>query len=200
MGQVRPLWTPSEHRIREANLTKFLAFVNQKYGLTIKSYPELHRWSVDKVSDFWSAIWDYTGIVCSRRFDTVVDDLAKFPGARWFSGARLNFAENLLRQRDETIALVSRTEEGRLSQTSYSDLFQRVGNLGNALRKMGIAPGDRVAGYLPNIEETAIAMLAATSIGAVWACCGAELGRAAVWDGCGRVEPTKMLPADALKD
>ncbi|TMI68338.1 acetoacetate--CoA ligase, partial [Candidatus Bathyarchaeota archaeon] len=85
---------------------------------------------VDKVSDFWSAIWDYTGIVCSRRFETVVDDLAKFPGARWFSGARLNFAQNLLRQRDETIALVSRTEEGRLSQTSYSDLFRRVGSLG----------------------------------------------------------------------
>src|SRR5437899_1342916 len=196
MGQVRPLWTPSEHRIREANLTKFLAFVNQKYGLTIKSYPDLHRWSVDKVSDFWSAIWEYTGIVCSHRFDTVVDDLVKFPGAKWFSGARLNFAENLLRKRDETIALVSRTEEGRLSQTSYSDLFQRVGSLGNALRKMGIAPGDRVAGYMPNIEETAIAMLAATSIGAVWACCGAELGSGAVLDRLGQVEPKVLFAAD----
>ena len=193
---MRPLWTPSEDRIRETNLTKFLAFVNQKYGLTVKSYPELHRWSVDKVSDFWSAIWDYTGIVCSRRFDTVVDDLAKFPGAGWFSGARLNFAENLLRQRDETIALVSRTEEGRLSQTSYSDLFQRVGSLGNALRKIGIVPGDRVAGYMPNIEETAIAMLAATSIGAVWACCGAELGSAAVLDRLGQVEPKVLFAAD----
>ncbi|TMI72886.1 acetoacetate--CoA ligase, partial [Candidatus Bathyarchaeota archaeon] len=129
VAQLRPLWTPSEDRIRKANLTKFIAFVNQKYRLKIKSYSELHRWSVDKASDFWSAIWDYTGIVYSRRFDTVVDDLAKFPGARWFSGARLNFAQNLLRQRDETIALVSRTEEGRLSQTSYSDLFQRVGSL-----------------------------------------------------------------------
>jgi len=193
---VRPLWTPSEDRIREANLTNFLAFVNQKYRLKIKSYPELHRWSVDEVSNFWSAIWDYTGIVCSRRFDTVVDDLVKFPGAKWFSGARLNFAENLLRQRDETIALVSRTEEGRLSQTSYSDLFQRVGSLGNALRKIGIVPGDRVAGYMPNIEETAIAMLAATSIGAVWACCGAELGSAAVLDRLGQVEPKVLFAAD----
>ena len=196
VAQLRPLWTPSEDRIREANLTNFLAFVNQKYRLKIKSYPELHRWSVDKVSDFWSAIWDYTGIVCSRRFETVVDDLAKFPGARWFSGARLNFAENLLRQRDETIALVSRTEEGRLSQTSYSDLFRRVGSLGNALRKIGIVPGDRVAGYMPNIEETVIAMLAATSIGAVWACCGAELGSAAVLDRLGQVEPKVLFAAD----
>ena len=196
VAQLRPLWTPSEDRIREANLTNFLAFVNQKYRLKIKSYPELHRWSVDKVSDFWSAIWDYTGIVCSRRFETVVDDLAKFPGARWFSGARLNFAQNLLRQRDETIALVSRTEEGRLSPTSYSDLFRRVGSLGNALRKIGIVPGDRVAGYMPNIEETVIAMLAATSIGAVWACCGAELGSAAVLDRLGQVEPKVLFAAD----
>jgi len=196
VAQVRPLWTPSEERIREANLTNFLAFVNQKYRLKIKSYPELHRWSVDEVSDFWSAIWDYTGIVCSRRFDTVVDDLVKFPGAKWFSGARLNFAENLLRQRDETIALVSRTEEGRLSQTSYSDLFQRVGSLGNYLRKMGIVPGDRVAGYMPNIEETAIAMLAASSVGAVWACCGAELGSGAVLDRLGQVEPKVLFAAD----
>jgi len=193
---VRPLWIPSEDRIREANLTKFLAFVNRKYRLKIKSYPDLHRWSVDKVSDFWSAIWDYTGIVCSRRFETVVDDLAKFPGAKWFSGARLNFAENLLRQRDEKIAVVSRTEVGRLSQTTYSDLFQKVRSLGNALRKSGIAPGDRVAGYMPNIGNTAIAMLAATSIGAVWACCGAELGSGAVLDRLGQVEPKVLFAAD----
>jgi len=193
---VRPLWTPSEDRIREANLTKFLAFVNREYRLNIKSYPELHRWSVDKVSDFWSAIWDYTGIVCSRRFETVVDDLAEFPGAKWFPGARLNFAENFLKHRDEKIALVGRTEEGRLSQTTYSDLFQRVGSLGNALRNSGIAPGDRVAGYMPNIEETAIAMLAATSIGAVWACCGAELGSGAVLDRLGQVEPKVLFAAD----
>ena len=193
---MRPLWIPSEDRIREANLTKFLAFVNRKYRLKIKSYPDLHRWSVDKVSDFWSAIWDYTGIVCSRRFETVVDDLAKFPGAKWFSGARLNFAENLLRQRDEKIAVVSRTEVGRLSQTTYSDLFQKVRSLGNALRKSGIAPGDRVAGYMPNIGNTAIAMLAATSIGAVWACCGAELGSGAVLDRLGQVEPKVLFAAD----
>ncbi len=196
MPQVRPLWVPSEDRSREANLTKFLAFVNGKYLLKIKSYPELHRWSVDRVSDFWSAIWDYTGVVCSRRFETVVDDLAKFPGAKWFLGARLNFAENLLRQRDEKVALVSRTEEGRLSQTTYSDLFQRVGSLGNALRKIGVLPGDRVAGYMPNIQETVVAMLAATSIGAVWACCGTELGSGAVLDRLVQIGPKVLFAAD----
>ena len=196
MVQARPLWTPSEERIREANLTKFLALVNEKYQLKIKSYPELHRWSVDEVSDFWSTVWDYTGIVSSRRFEKVVDDLGKFPGAKWFPGARLNFAENLLRHRDDSVALVSRTEEGRLSQTTYSDLYQKVGNLANALRKMGVLPGDRVAGYMPNIQETAIAMLAATSIGAIWACCGAELGSGAVLDRLGQVEPKVLFAAD----
>jgi acetoacetyl-CoA synthetase len=194
--QARPLWTPSEERIREANLTKFLALVNQKYELKIKSYPELHRWSVDNVSDFWSTVWDYTGIVSSRRFEKVVDDLGKFPGAKWFPGARLNFAQNLLKPRDDSVALVSRTEEGRLSQTTYSDLYRRVGNLANALRKIGVLPGDRVAGYMPNIQETAVAMLAATSIGAVWACCGAELGSGAVLDRLGQVEPKVLFAAD----
>ena len=196
MAQVRPLWIPSEDRVREANLTKFLAFVNQKYGLKIKSYPVLHRWSVDKASDFWSAVWEFTGVISSRRFDKVVDDLSKFPGAKWFPGARLNFAENLLRHRNERVALVSRSEEGRVSQTTYSSLYQRVGSIGNALRKIGVVPGDRVAGYMPNLEETAVAMLAATSIGAVWACCGAELGAAAVLDRLGQIEPKVLFTAD----
>src|SRR2546425_9832 len=196
MGQVRPLWTPSGDRIREANLTKFLAFVNQKYGLMIKSYPELHRWSVEKISDFWSAVWDYTGIVSSRRFDVVVDDFNKFPGAKWFPGARLNFAENLLRHRDETVALLSRTEEGRTSQTTHSELYKKAGGLASALRKIGVVPGDRVGGYMPNLQETAIAMLAATSVGAVWACCGAELGSGAVLDRLGQIEPKVLFAAD----
>jgi acetoacetyl-CoA synthetase len=191
--QARPLWTPSEERIREANLTKFLALVNEKYQLKIKSYTELHGWSVDKVSDFWSTVWDYTGILSSRRFEKVVDELGRFPGAKWFPGARLNFAENLLRHRDDSVALVSRTEEGRLSQTTYSDLYQRVGSLANALRKIGVQQGDRVAGYMPNIQETAVAMLAATSIGAVWVCCGAELGSGAVLDRFGQVEPQVLF-------
>jgi len=193
---VRPLWIPSKDRIQEANLTKFIALVNKKYGLKIRSYTELHKWSVDKVSDFWSAAWDFTGIISSRRFDRVVDDISKFPGAKWFPGARLNFAENLLRHRDERVALVARSEEGRVSEITHSDLYQKVGSIGNALRKIGVLPGDRVAGYMPNVQETAIAMLAATSIGAVWACCGAELGSGAVLDRLGQIEPKVLFAAN----
>ncbi len=196
MAQVRPLWTPSEDRVREANLTRFLEVANQKYGLKIKSYSELHRWSVSSVSDFWSVVWDYTGIIASRRFDQVVDDINKFPGAKWFPGARLNFAENLLKHKDEGIALVSRTEAGPYAQTTYSNLRRKVGSLANALRSIGVLPGDRVAGYMPNIQETTVAMLAATSIGGVWACCGAELGSGAVLDRLGQIEPKVLFAAD----
>jgi acetoacetyl-CoA synthetase len=196
MTQVRPLWTPSEDTVREANLTKFLAFVNQRYGLKIRSYSELHRWSVGNISDFWSAVWDHTDIIASRRFDKVVDDITMFPGAKWFPGARLNFAENLLRHKDEGIALVSRSEEGRLAHTTYSDLSRKVGNLANALQDLGVSSGDRVVGYMPNIQETVIAMLAATSIGAVWACCGTELGSGAVMDRLGQIEPKVLFATD----
>jgi len=192
----RPLWIPSEEQVKEANLTHFISLVNGKYSTRIQSYEELYRWSIEKVADFWSAMWDYAGIICSHSYDKVVDDLARFPGASWFPGARLNFAENLLRFRDERTAFVARTEAGVTSRLAYSDLYQKVGRLAGWLRERGVRPGDRVAGYLPNVAEVPIAMLAATSIGAVWACCGAELGPNAVLDRLGQVKPKVLIAAD----
>jgi acetoacetyl-CoA synthetase len=141
-------------------------------------------------------MWEYAGIISSKKFETVVDDLGKFPGAKWFSGARLNFAENLLRFRDERIALISRSEGRERSSLTYSDLYRKVGRVANSLRETGVRAGDRVGGYLPNIEEAAIAMLAATSIGAVWACCGAELGSGAVLDRLGQIKPKVLFAID----
>ena len=192
----KPLWIPSGERVRQANLTRFLAFVNKKYRLSLGSYLELYRWSVEKPTEFWSAMWDYAGIISSKKFEAVVDDLDKFPGANWFSGARLNFAENLLRFRDERIALISRSEGRERSSLTYSDLYRKVGRVANGLRETGVRAGARVGGYLPNIEEAAIAMLAATSIGAVWACCGAELGSGAVLDRLGQIKPKVLFAVD----
>ena len=141
-------------------------------------------------------MWDYAGIICSHSYDKVVDDFARFPGASWFPGARLNFAENLLRFRDERTAFVARTEAGVTSRLAYSDLYRNVGRLAGWLRERGVRPGDRVAGYLPNVVETAIAMLAATSLGAVWACCGAELGPNAVLDRLSQIRPKVLFAAD----
>jgi len=182
--------------VKGANLTQFIAFVNHKYGLKVRSYSELYRWSIEKVSDFWSAVWDYAGIVSSRRYDRIVDDMGRFPGAKWFLGARLNFAENLLRHRDDRVAFISRTETDDSSRVTYSDLYRKVARVADSLREMGVHPGDRVAGYLPNIPEAAIAMLAATSVGAVWACCGAELGARAVLDRLGQIGPRVLFAAD----
>ncbi|TMI51392.1 acetoacetate--CoA ligase, partial [Candidatus Bathyarchaeota archaeon] len=192
----KPLWVPSGERVKQANLTRFLAFVNMKHSLSLGSYSELYRWSVEKPTEFWPAMWEYAGIISSKKFEAVVDDLAKFPGAKWFSGARLNFAENLLRFRDERIALISRSEGRKRSSLTYSDLYRRVTRVANGLRETGVKAGDRVGGYLPNIKEAAIAMLAATSIGAVWACCGAELGSGAILDRLGQVKPKVLFAVD----
>src|SRR5256712_5652328 len=169
--------------------------VNESYNLRIRSYPELYRWSVDKISDFWSAVWQYSGIRSSRKYEKVVDDLTKFPGAKWFQEARLNFAENLLRYNDG-VAFISRDENGPSSRLTYSALRREVGRVADWLREIGVLPGDRVAGYLPNITEAAIAMLGTTSMGAIWACCGAELGPTAVLDRLGQLQPRVLFTAD----
>ena len=191
-----PLWIPSAERAGQANLTCFLEFVGRRHGLKFASYQELHKWSVERTADFWAAVWDFTGIVYSSRFDKVVDNINKFPGAEWFLGARLNFAENLLRHRGQRIALVSRPEGQPRSQLTFAELYTRVGRLAEGLLKLGVRQGDRVAGYLSNVPETTIAMLAATSIGAVWACCGAELGPQAVLDRLGQVRPKVLFAVD----
>ncbi len=193
---MKPLWTPPKESVREANLTQFIAFVSNKQGFAAQSYSDLYRWSIENISDFWSAVWDYVGIVCSRRFDKVVDNIDRFPGASWFPGARLNFAENLLRHRDEKAAIVSRSEKGDRSLLTHSDLYWEVGRVANSLRDMGVRSGDRVAGYLPNIKEAAITMLAATSLGALWASCGAELGAGAARDRLGQIEPKILVAVD----
>ena len=194
-----PLWTPSEKRLRGANISHFIGIVNQKYNLNFKKYSELYDWSVYKVSDFWAAIWDYAGIICSKPYDKVVDDLDKFPGAKWFSGAKLNFAENLLRHKDKKVAIISRSENDERSELTYSDLYSEVGSLAQSMRKMGIRAGDRVAGYISNVTEAAIAMLATTSIGALWTCCGAEIGPEAALDRIGQVQPRLLFGVDGYQ-
>jgi len=190
------LWQPSEERIKQANMTKFIDFVNKKYGLGINSYFQLYQWSIENIPDFWAAMWEFGGIKASRGYDKVVDDLNKFPGARWFIGARLNFAENLLRYKDNHAAFIFKGETQKSARMTYAEVYNSVARLAKSLREIGIAPGDRVCAYMPNLIETAIAMLAATSIGATWASCGAELGTQAALDRLGQIEPKVLFTAD----
>jgi len=189
----KPLWTPSGDKIKNANVTRFIEFVNKKHGKSFKLFKELYQWSVDSIPDFWAAVWEFVGIKASKGYDQVVDDLKKFPGAKWFPVAKLNFAENLLRFRDDRLAFIFRGETKISDKMTYAELYATVGRLAKSLREIGVSPGDRVAGYMPNLMETAIAMLAATSVGAVWSSCATDIGAQAALDRLGQIEPKVLF-------
>ncbi|HCO43362.1 MAG TPA: acetoacetate--CoA ligase, partial [Gammaproteobacteria bacterium] len=179
-----PLWQPSAQRIADANLSAFIA--RYRPGA---DYARLYEWSVAQPAAFWQAVWAFCGIVHHAPPRAVLEDADRMPGARWFAGATLNFAENLLRWRDDHPALVFRDETGTRRELSYAQLAAQVGALTAALRAFGVQPGDRVAGYLPNIPEAMVAMLAAASVGAVWSSCSPDFGAGAVLDRFGQIGP-----------
>ncbi|MFU8796683.1 MAG: acetoacetate--CoA ligase, partial [Dehalococcoidia bacterium] len=191
-----PLWQPSEERKRQAAMTGFMSLVNDRHGTRISSHRDLYDWSVSNIPDFWAAVWDFVGVRASRRYDAVVDDETRMPGARWFIGAKLNFAENLLRYCDARTAFVFRGETQKTVRMSYAGLHDAVARLARSLRDMGLKPGDRVAAYMPNMIETAVAMLASTSIGAVWASCATDIGAGAAIERFGQIEPKVLFTAD----
>ena len=196
MARKVPLWEPSAERKRNANLTRFIQQVNQRFGKNISSYHDLHQWSVDNIPDFWALMWDFAGIRASQGYERVVEDLTRFPGTRWFPGSRLNFAENLLRYRDDRVAFVFKGETQKSRRMTYAELYTYVARLARALRDAGVAPGDRVAGYMPNLIETVAGMLAATSVGAVWSSCATDIGSQAALDRLGQIEPKVLFTVD----
>ncbi|HMK65470.1 MAG TPA: acetoacetate--CoA ligase, partial [Thermodesulfobacteriota bacterium] len=191
-----PLWEPSAALIKQANMTRFMHFVNRKYGKDFQDYPSLYNWSIDQISDFWAAMWEFAEIKTSRSYEKVVDDSTKMPGAHWFVGAQLNFAENLLRYRDDRVALVFKGEGREPQKITYKELYARVAAVAKALRASGVTTGDRVVGFMPNMMETVIAMLGATSLGAVWSSCSPDFGIKGVLDRFGQIEPKVLFTAD----
>ncbi len=191
------LWKPSEERIKSTNIYKFMQTVNEKYGKNFSNYDEMYEWSITEIPTFWATIWEYGGIISSEPYTEVVDDYKKLPGARWFKGAKLNFAENLLRFRDDKPALTFRGEGWEKSRTiTYAELYNLVAKCAKSLRDMGIKPGDRVAGFMPNMIETVVAMLATTSIGAIWSSCSPDFGIKGVLDRFGQIEPRVLFTAN----
>ncbi|MGB5911387.1 MAG: acetoacetate--CoA ligase [Promethearchaeia archaeon] len=195
-GERKKLWEPSADWIKNAEATHFIDFVNKNYGQNIKGGKELYKWSVESIPDFWAAMWDFAGIIASKKYEKVVEDLNTFPGTKWFPGARLNFAENLLKYKDDQLAFVFQGETKVFKQITFKELNKTVARMAKSLKDIGVKVGDRVVSYIPNLIETPTAMLAATAIGAVWASCGAELQPSAVIDRFSQIKPKVLFTVD----
>ena len=190
-----PLWEPSPERIERARLTHFRRMVEARSHQTFITCQDFHRFSIEHLEDFWAAFWEFADVI-GERGNTIAADLDKMPGARFFPDARLNFAQNLLRRRDDEPAIIFRGED-RVEQTmSHAELYDAVSRFAQALTGMGVAEGDRVAGYLPNLPETIVAALATASIGAVWSSASPDFGAQGVIDRFGQIEPKVLVSAD----
>ncbi|MBU4194838.1 MAG: acetoacetate--CoA ligase, partial [Actinobacteria bacterium] len=190
------LWKPSEERVKSSNMYRFIQYVNRRFDKDFSDYDELYQWSIDNIPDFWAATWDFVDIKASSGYEEVIDDVGKMPGASWFAGARLNFAENLLRFRDDQVALIFKGEGRDTVRMTYAELYDQVARVAKSLRDAGVKKGDRVAGFMPNMPQTVVAMLAATSMGAVWSSCSPDFGIKGVLDRFGQIKPRILFVAD----
>ena len=190
------LWKPTEEQIKKSNMYRFMTFINKTHNQNFTEYESLYDWSVENIADFWAAFWEFADIIHTKPYDAVVDDANKMPGAEWFKGARLNFAENLLRYRDDRVALIFKGEDQPSTRITYAQLYDEVARLAKSLRELGIQPGDRVVGFMPNMPESIIAMLAATSMGATWSSCSPDFGIKGVLDRFGQIKPRVLFTAN----
>jgi len=193
------LWTPSPEWIARSNLTAYMHWLKERRGLAFASYKELHRWSVEHLEDFWASQWEYFRIEASTPYERVLGR-REMPGAEWFPGARLNYAQHALRhERPGADAVLHLSERTPLTGLSWADLAARVRVLATQLRKLGIKPGDRIAAYLPNTPEALVAMLATTSIGAIWTSCGPDFGTRGVLDRFTQLAPRILFCVDGYQ-
>ncbi|MBT5096868.1 MAG: acetoacetate--CoA ligase [Candidatus Marinimicrobia bacterium] len=190
------LWKPSKDQINSSQLEAFRLQVNSRFNLKIENYSELHSWSISNINDFWKAIWGFMAIKCSSNYNQVVDDENKMPGAKWFDGLLFNFAENLLRIKSDKAAIIFQSENADSKIISYNELYDEVEKVASTLRKMGINNGDRIVGIMPNLPETVIAMLATTSIGAIWSSCSPDFGTQGILDRFTQINPKIIFASD----
>jgi len=193
---MQALWQPSAEQIDNSHMRRFQQQLESNLNLSFGDYEQLHRWSIDSPEQFWEQLWHYTDIRSSQPYTSVLKHGDRFPGAQWFEGAKLNFAENLLRNRSDKTAIVARLENGARRTLSYRELYTQVAQLAAALRSSGVAAGDRVAGFMPNVPETIVAMLATSSIGAIWSSCSPDFGINGVMDRFGQIEPKVLFACD----
>jgi acetoacetyl-CoA synthetase len=204
-AQELPLWTPSRERAESTELARFMRWAGERHGREFDDYEELWRWSVDELEQFWADIWEFCGVRASVPYQQVLHSRG-MPGARWFAGAELNFAENLLaperwldRDRSGDVAVVHTSELRPLREITWGELTADVAAAAAALRGLGVERGDRVVAYMPNIPETLIAFLATAAIGAIWSSAAPEFGARSVIDRFAQIEPKVLLAVDGYR-
>jgi acetoacetyl-CoA synthetase len=196
---AKPIWTPSADVVRNAKITAYTDWLKHSRGLAFADYPALWQWSVTDLEAFWRSIWDYFDIRSAAPFERVLARRA-MPGAQWFPGARLNYVDQVFRHVTEARpAIVFRNEHGDALELGWHELQRQVACLAEALRAMGVCPGDRVVAYLPNIPQAVIAFLAAASVGAVWSVCSPDMGKLAVLDRFRQIEPKVLIATDGYR-
>ena len=191
------LWTPSKEVQKASNMYAFMELVNREKGRNYRNYRELYRFSVDEPEAFWDILFRYLDIVHSVGYERTVDDIHRFPGAKWFPGCRLNYAENLLRhEANDEACLIFRGEDKVRRVLTWKDVKEQTFRLATALRELGVGAGDAVSAYLPNLPETIIAMLATAAVGGVWCSCATDIGPGAAFDRLGQVSPKVLFTTD----
>ncbi len=191
------LWTPKEEYVKTTNMYRFMAYVNDSQKLTIKNYKELYDFSINNIELFWKLLWEFEEIIYSKPFDKVCSDLSLFPGCKWFTGCKTNYAQNLLRYKNsDRPAIIFRGEDKVRQVFSFKQVKEEVESVAKSLRSLGVGQGDRVCGYMPNLPQTVIAMLATAAVGAVWCSCATDIGSAAATDRLGQVSPKVLFTAD----
>jgi len=196
MTKAKPLWTPRQERIEKANLTRFARMAVRDWDLRFNTYPAFQRWAREHPEQFWQSLWKFGGVRAAIQGEHVLVDGDKMPGARWFPDARLNYAENLLRLRDDTDAIVFWGEDKVRRRLSHRELYESVSRLAQALAAEGVGAGDRVAAYIPNMPEAIIGLAATASIGAIWSSCSPDFGVQGVLDRFGQIEPSVLITVD----
>ena len=190
------LWTPSKEIIDNSHLQKFKNIINNKYHLTLHDYSDIYKWSVDNIDDFWEELWGYSKIIYSKNFSRVRLNGNRMIDTKWFLDSKLNYAENLLRYKNNDVAIYFFGEDEIYRTLTFNELYKEVAKVAHTLKSLGIKKGDRVAAYIPNIPESVIGMLAATSIGAIWSSCSPDFGIKGVLDRFSQIKPKIIFAAD----
>ena len=192
---ARVLWEPSDEVVEEANITAYSRWLEEEKGIHARGYPELWAWSVRELEQFQESVWQYFRVMSSERYSKVLDSRT-MPGAKWFPGSSINYAEHIFRERDHgKTALILKTEQEETGRVSWGELQGKTAAFADSLRSMGVGRGDRVAAYLPNTAEAVIAMLACSSVGAVWSSCAPDFGAQSAVDRFRQIEPKVLVAA-----